>query len=53
MNSAAERENQELKRSMEQMQRSIGQMQISMKEIKEENRRFVNIGCEMDQEIET
>ena len=37
---------------MEQMQRSMEQMQQSMEDIKLENRRFVNIGSEMDQEIE-
>ena len=41
-----------MQRSNEQMQRSIEQMQRSMREIKLENRRFVNIGSEMDQEIE-
>ena len=42
----------QMQRSMEQMQRSMEQMQRSMGEIKLENRRFVNIGSEMDQEIE-
>ena len=37
---------------MEQLQRSMEQMQQSMEDIKLENRRFVNIGSEMDQEIE-
>ena len=44
--------NEHMQRSNEQMQRSNEQMQRSMKEIKLENRRFVNIGSEMDQEIE-
>ena len=43
---------EQLQRSNEQMQRSMEQMQRSMEEIKLENRRFVNIGSEMDQEIE-
>ena len=42
----------QMQTSMELMQRSNEQMQRSMKEIKLENRRFVNIGSEMDQEIE-
>ena len=41
-----------LQTTVDQMQRSMEQMQRSMKEIKLENRRFVNIGSEMDQEIE-
>ena len=43
---------EQMQRSMEQMQRSMEQMQRSMEDIKLENRRFVNIGSEMDQEIE-
>ena len=47
-----QRSMEQMQTSMEQMQRSNEQMQRSMKEIKLENRRFVNIGSEMDQEIE-
>ena len=61
-----QRSNEQMQRSMEQMQRSMEQMQRlnkqmerslrhmhqSMEDIKLENRRFVNIGSEMDQEIE-
>ena len=43
---------EQMQKSNEQMQRSMEQMQKSMREIKFENRRFVNIGSEMDQEIE-
>ena len=43
---------EQMQRSMEQMLTSMEQMQRSMEDIKLENRRFVNIGCEMDQEIE-
>ena len=43
---------EQMQRSMEQMQTSMEQMQRSMEDIKLENRRFVNIGSEMDQEIE-
>ena len=42
-----------MQRSMKQMQRSMEQMQRLMEEVKQENRKFVNIGPEMDQEIET
>ena len=42
-----------MQRSMEQMQRSMQQMQRSMEEMKEENRQAINIGGEMDQEMET
>ena len=38
--------------SNKQMKRAMEQMQRSMEEIKLENRRFANIGSEMDQEIE-
>ena len=41
-----------MQRSMEQIQRSMEQIQRSTEKIKLENRRFVNIGSEMDQEIE-
>ena len=50
---AENRQNTDLQRIIAQMQRSMAQMQRSMEEIKLENRRFVNIGPEMDQEIET
>ena len=43
---------EQMQRSMEQMQRSMNQMQHAMEDMKLENRRFVNIGSEMDQEIE-
>ena len=43
---------EQMQMSMDQLQRSMEQMQRSMEEIKLENRRFVNIGSEMDQEIE-
>ena len=38
---------------MEQMERSMHQMERSMEDMRMENRRFVNIGPEMDQEVET
>ena len=38
---------------MELMERSMHQMKRSMEEMKLENRKFVNIGPEMDQEVET
>ena len=41
-----ERANDDMARSMEGMERSMEQMKI-------ENRRFVNIGEEMNQDIET
>ena len=51
---------EQMQRSMEQMQRlnkqmerSLRHMHQSMEDIKLENRRFVNIGSEMDQEIES
>ena len=47
-----QRSNVQMQRSNEQMQRSMEQMQQIMEDIKLENRRFVNIGSEMDQEIE-
>ena len=47
-----QRSMEQMQRSNEQMQKSMEQMQRSMREIKLENRRFVNIGSEMDQEIE-
>ena len=50
---AENRQSTDLQRLIAQMQRSMAQMQRSMEEIKLENRRFVNICCEMDQEIET
>ena len=50
---SAQRESKELKKANEQMQRSMEQMQRSMEEMKIENRQAINIGGEMDQEIET
>ena len=47
-----QRSNEQMQRSLDQMQRSMEQMQRSMEEIKLQNRRFVNIGSEMEQEIE-
>ena len=38
---------------MEQMERSNQQMERSMEELRLENRRAMNIGPEMDQEIDT
>ena len=38
---------------IKQMERSMHQMKRSMEEMKLENRKFVNIGPEMDQEVET
>ena len=42
---------------MERMERSMEQMRVdheeSMKELREENQRSINIGPEMDQEIDT
>ena len=48
-----QRSNEQLQRSMEQMQISMQQMQRSIQELKLENRRAINIGGDMDQEIET
>ena len=55
-----ERSNQQMERSMVQMERSNQQMERSMvnmeramDELKVENRRAMNIGPEMDQEIDT
>ena len=55
-----ERSNQQMERSMvqmerskQQMERSMVQMERSMEELKLENRRAINIGPEMDQEIDT
>ena len=39
--------------SMQQMQRSMQQMQISMEETRLVDRKSINIGPEMDQEVET
>ena len=47
-----ERSNQQMERSMHQMERSNQQMERSMKELRLENRRAINIGPEMDQEID-
>ena len=48
---------QQMERSMEQMrvdhEESIEQMERSMEELRLENRRAMNIGPEMDQEIDT
>ena len=43
---SAQREGRQLKKANEQMQRSLEEMKI-------ENRQAINIGGEMDQEIET
>ena len=55
-----ERSIQQMKNSMQQMERSNQQtersmlyMQRSMEELRVENRRAINIGPEMDQEIDT
>ena len=48
-----ERSNQQMERSMHQMERSNQQMERSMKELRLENRRAINIGPEMDQDIDT
>ena len=42
-----------MERSMQQMERSNQQMERSMEELRLENRRAMNIGPEMDQEIDT
>ena len=47
-----QRSNEQMQKSNEQVQNLMEQMQRSMEEIKLENRRFVNIGSEMDQELE-
>ena len=48
---------EQMDRSMEQMradyEESIDQMERSIEELKAENRRSMNIGPEMDQEIDT
>ena len=48
-----ERSNQQMERSMQQVERSNQQMERSMEELRLENRRAMNIGPEMDQEIDT
>ena len=48
-----QRVNDQMERSNEQQQRSMEQMQRSIEELKLENRRPINIGGEMNQEIET
>ena len=48
-----ERSNQQMERLMQQMERSSQQMERSMEELRLENRRAMNIGPEMDQEIDT
>ena len=44
---------EQMTRSMEQMERSNQQMERSMEELRLENRTAMNIGPEMDQEIDT
>ena len=44
---------QQMERSNQQMERSMLYMQRSMEELRVENRRAINIGPEMDQEIDT
>ena len=44
---------EQLERSNQQMERSMVQMKRSMEELRLENRRAMNIGHEMDQEIDT
>ena len=48
---------EQMERSMEQMrvdhEESMEQMEISMEELRLENRKAINIGPEMDQEIDT
>ena len=44
---------EQMERSNQQMERSMQQMERSMKELRLENRRAMNIGPEMDQEIDT
>ena len=48
-----ERSNQLMERSNQQMERSMVQMERSVEELRLENRRAMNIGPEMDQEIDT
>ena len=48
-----ERSNQQMERSMQQMERSNQQMERSIEELRIENRTAMNIGPEMDQEIDT
>ena len=48
-----ERSMMQMKRSNQQMERSMQQMERSMEELKQKNRRVMNIGPEMDQEIDT
>ena len=43
----------QMERSMLEMERSNQQMERSMEELRLENRRAMNIGPEMDQEIDT
>ena len=44
---------EEMERANDDMARSMEGMERSMEEMKIENRRFVNIGEEMNQDIET
>ena len=48
-----ERSMEEMERANDDMARSMEGMERSMEEMKIENRRFVNIGEEMNQDIET
>ena len=43
----------QMERSMQQMEQSNQQLERSMEELRLENRRAINIGPEMDQEIDT
>ena len=52
-NQQMERSMAQMDRSNQQMERSMQQMERSMEELKQENRRAMNIGPEMDQEIDT
>ena len=44
---------EQMERSMQQMERSMVHIERSMEELRLENRRAMNIGPEMDQEIDT
>ena len=52
-NQQMERSMQQMERSNQQMERSMQQMERSIEELRLENRRAMNIGPEMDQEIDT
>ena len=47
-----ERSNQQMERSLVNMERLNQQLERSMEELRLENRRAMNIGPEMDQEID-